>query len=126
MRLVLQGTMSAEELAKVVNEIVQDTLKKAEVEGQEKYIHNPVVELNLMIKDIEQPQLLVDDEKNAMLTVHQGVKDGELTEYVEVDRSELVAKFNELMDNEIEAIENNDPELVEFFEKQEAALQEKE
>jgi len=121
MRLVLQGTMTPEELAKVVNEIVQDTLKKAEVEGQKQYIHNPVVELNLMIEGHEQPQLLVDDEKNAMLTVHQGVKDGELTEYVEVDRSELVAKFNELMDNEIEAIENSDPELIEFFEKQEAA-----
>ena len=80
-----------------------------------------MVELNLMIEGHEQPQLLVDDEKNAMLTVHQGVKDGELTEYVEVDRSELVAKSNELMDNEIEAIENSDPELIEFFEKQEAA-----
>ncbi|MGF9741625.1 hypothetical protein ABEX38_30105 [Priestia megaterium] len=120
MRLVLQGTMTPEELAKAVNEIVQDTFKKAEVEGQVQYIHNPVVEMNLKIEGHEEPQLLVDDEKNAMLTVHQGVKDGELVEYVEVDRSELVAKFNELMDNEIEAIENKDPELLEFFEKQEA------
>ena len=126
MRLVLQGSMTPEELAKAVNEIVQDTFKKAEVKGQVQYIHNPVVEMNLKIEGHEEPQLLVDDEKNAMLTVHQGVKDGELIEYVEVDRTELVAKFNELMDNEIEAIENNDPELVEFFEKQEAALQEKE
>lgn len=82
-----------------VKQIVQNTFEKAEVKGKRQALHNPVIEFNLNIQGSEQPQLLVDDEKNTMLTIHTGIKDGELVEYIEVDRSELVAKFNELVDN---------------------------
>lgn len=99
MRIVIQGSLTAKQMGDVVKEIVSNTLEKAEVKGKRAVLHNPVVEFNLNIQGEEQPQLLVDDEKGTMLTIHTGYKDGEMTEYVEVDRSELISKFDEMVAN---------------------------
>lgn len=98
MRIVLQGSMTPAQMGKAVAEILTNTLEKAEAKGKQYPIHNPVVEFNLNVQGEDKPVLLVDDEKNTMLTIHSGIEKGELTEYVEVDRSELVAKFDEMVD----------------------------
>lgn len=98
MRIVLQGSLTPKQLGAAVKEILENTMIKAEAESQKYAIHNPVIEMNLNIKGEEQPMLLVDSEKNSMLTIHTGIKNGELVEYVEVDREELIAKFNEMVD----------------------------
>lgn len=99
MRIVLQGSLTPTQLGKAVKEIVENTLQKAEVKGKKYTLHNPVVEMNLNIKGQETPMLLIDDERNAMLTVHTGIENGKLVDYVETDRTELLAKFDEMMDN---------------------------
>lgn len=99
MRIVLQGSLTADQLGKAVKEIVENTLKKAEVKGTKYVLHNPVVEMNLNIKGQESPMLLIDDERNAMLTVHTGIENGKLVDYVEPDRGELLSKFNEMVEN---------------------------
>lgn len=100
MRIVVQGSLTATQLGEVVKEIVANTLEKAEAKGKRAVVHNPVVELNLNIKGEEKPMLLVDDEKGTMLTIHTGYAKGEMIDYVEVDRTELVEKFNELIEAE--------------------------
>jgi hypothetical protein len=99
MRIVLQGSATAQQVGKAVQEILTNTLEKAEVKGQKYPIHNAVIEFSLNIQGQEKPMLLMDDERNAMLTVHTGIEKGEFTEYKEVDRQELLDKFNEMMDN---------------------------
>lgn len=99
MRIVIQGSLTPKQLGETVKEIVENTLKKAEVEGKKQVLHNPVVEMNLNIKGQEQPMLLIDDERNAMLTVHTGFENGKLVDYVEPDREELLAKFTEMVDS---------------------------
>lgn len=99
MRIVIQGSLTPKQLGDTVKEIVENTLQKAEVKGSKQVLHNPVVEMNLNIKGEEAPMLLIDDERNAMLTVHTGIENGKLVDYVEPDRGELLAKFNELVDN---------------------------
>lgn len=105
MRIVFQGDMTPNQLASAMKEIIENTLVKAEVDGKQKVLHNPVVETNLNLKGIEQPQLLIDTEKEGMLTIHTGYKNGEFTEYVEPDRKELVEKFNRVTDNMIDKID---------------------
>jgi hypothetical protein len=99
MRIVFQGSATAQQIGKAIEEILNNTLEKAEAKGQKYPIHNAVVEFNMNVKGQEKPVLLVDDEKGTMLTVHTGIEKGKLTEYVEVDRSELIAKFDEMVDN---------------------------
>ncbi|TWM32275.1 hypothetical protein CHCC14819_0471 [Bacillus licheniformis] len=43
--------------------------------------------------------LLMDEDRGGMFTVHTGIEKGKLTEYVEPDRSELLEKFNRMVDN---------------------------
>lgn len=99
MRIVFQGSATPQQIGKGIAEILSNTLEKAEAKGQKYPIHNAVVEFNLNIQGQEQPVLIVDDEKGTMLTIHTGIEKGELTEYVEVDRSELIAKFDEMVAN---------------------------
>lgn len=99
MRIVLQGSLTPQQMGKAVQEILENTLEKAEAKGQKYPIHNPVIEFNLNVQGEEKPVLIMDDERNTMLTVHSGIEKGKLTEYVEVDRSELIAKFDEMVDN---------------------------
>lgn len=98
MRIVLQGSLTPKQLGEAVKEIVENTLQKAEAKGTKHVLHNPVVEMNLNIKGQETPMLLIDDERNAMLTVHSGIENGKLIDYVEPDRGELLAKFNEMVE----------------------------
>lgn len=100
MRIVLQGSCTPKQMAEAVKEIVENTLTKAEVTGKRQVLHNPVIEVNLNVKGEEKPVLIVDDERNAMLTIHSGIKNGELVDYVEPDRKELLAKFNEIVTDE--------------------------
>jgi len=100
MRIVLQGSCTPKQMAEAVKEIIENTLTKAEVAGKRQVLHNPVIEVNLNIKGEEKPMLLVDDERNTMLTVHSGIKNGELIEYVEPDRTELLEKFNDIVTDE--------------------------
>lgn len=102
MRIVFQGSATPQQIGKAVQEIVQETLEKAEVKGKRQVLHNVVFEANLNIQGFEEPQLLVNEEAGAMLTVHTGIKNGELTEYIEVDRQELVDKFNRMVADEQE------------------------
>lgn len=102
MRIVFQGDLSPNQLATAIKEIIENTLGKVEAEGQRKVLHNPVFETNLNVKGIDSPQLLIEDEKETMLTIHTGIENGKLIEYVEVDRSELLEKFNRVTDNMIE------------------------
>lgn len=99
MRIVLQGSATPQQVGKAIQEILTNTLEKAEVKGQKYPIHNAVIEFNINVAGEEKPMLLVDDEKGTMLTIHSGIEKGELTEYVEIDRSELLSKFNEMVDN---------------------------
>jgi hypothetical protein len=101
-RIVFQGDLSPKQLGEAIKEIIENTLGKVDAEGKRKMLHNPVFETNLNIKGVEAPQLLIEDEKETMLTIHTGIENGELTEYVEVDRSELLEKFNRVTDNMIE------------------------
>lgn len=98
MRIIFQGSMSPNQLGKAVEEIVLNTLEKAEAEGKPLCIHNPVVEMSLNIVGEEMPMLLFDTEKESMITIHTGYENGEFTEYKEVDREELLNKFNELVE----------------------------
>lgn len=102
MRIILQGSLTAQQMGKAVQEIIENTLEKAEVKGQKYPIHNPVIEFNLNVAGEDKPVLIVDDEKGTMLTIHSGIEKGKLTEYVEVDRSELIAKFDEMVGNATE------------------------
>lgn len=97
MRIVLQGSCTPAQLGKAVEEILKNTLEKAEVKGKKYPLHNAVVEFNLNVQGEEKPVLVLDEERGTMLTIHTGIEKGKLTEYVEVDRSELVAKFNEMV-----------------------------
>lgn len=99
MRIVLQGSLTPQQMGKAVQEILENTLEKAEAKGQKYPIHNPVIEFNLNVQGQDHPVLIMDDERNTMLTVHSGIDKGKLTEYVEVDRSELIAKFDEMVDS---------------------------
>lgn len=99
MRIVFQGSMTASQMGKAVEEILSNTLEKAEAKGKRYPIHNAVVEFNLNVQGEEKPVLIIDDEKNAMLTIHTGIEKGKLTEYVEIDRSELIAKFDQMVEN---------------------------
>jgi helix-turn-helix protein len=105
MRIVTQGSMTANQLGKVIAEILNDTLEKAEVKGKRQPIHNAVVEFNLNLQGYDEPQLITVEDGTKMFTVHTGVKNGELTEYVPVDRQELVDKFNEMVDNGVKEME---------------------
>lgn len=99
MRVVLQGSCTPSQMGKAVQEILENTLEKAEVKGKKYPIHNAVIEFNINIAGEEQPMLLMDSEKGAMLTIHTGIEKGKFTEYVEPNREELLSKFNEMMDN---------------------------
>lgn len=99
MRIVFQGSATPQQIGKAVEEILNNTLEKAEVKGKKYPIHNAVVEFNINVAGEEKPMLLMDDEKNTMFTVHTGIEKGKLTDYVEVDRQELLDKFNEMVEN---------------------------
>lgn len=102
MRIVVQGSLTGKQLGDVIKEIVENTLEKAEVKGKQKVLHNPVVEFNLNIQGEEKPMLLVDEEKGTMLTIHTGYEKGQMVDYVEVDRKELLSKFEEMLDSATE------------------------
>ncbi|HEF5065785.1 hypothetical protein [Bacillus paramobilis] len=100
MRIIFQGSATPNQIGKAVQTIVQETLEKAEVKGKRQVLHNVVLEANLNIQGHDEPQLLVNDESGTMLTIKTGIENGELTEYVEVDRQELVDKFNRMVADE--------------------------
>lgn len=97
MRIVLQGMATPSQVGKAIEEILTNTLEKAEVKGKKYPIHNPVIEFNLNIQGEENPMVLLDEDRGGMFTVHSGIEKGKLTEYVEVDRSELISKFEEMV-----------------------------
>lgn len=97
MRIVLQGSMTPKQMGEAVKTIVEDTLTKAEAKGKKKVLQNAVVEFTLNVQDADQPVLIVDDETGTMLTVHQGIENGELTEYVPPNREELIEKFDQML-----------------------------
>lgn len=99
MRIVLQGSATPKQVGDAIQEILTNTLEKAEVKGKKYPVHNAVIEFNINIAGEDQPQLLVDDEKGTMLTIHTGIEKGKLVDYVEPDRKELLEKFNEMVDN---------------------------
>ncbi|MDA1509632.1 hypothetical protein PDJ86_22505 [Bacillus cereus group sp. TH36-2LC] len=99
MRIVLQGSCTPSQMGKAVQEILENTLEKAEVKGKKYPVHNAVIEFNVNVAGEEKPVLIVDDERGTMLTIHSGIEKGKLTEYVEPDRTELLEKFNEMVDN---------------------------
>ncbi|MDQ0976664.1 hypothetical protein QFZ31_006716 [Neobacillus niacini] len=99
MRIVFQGSATPQQIGKGIQEILENTLVKAKAKGQKYPVHNAVVEFNLNIAGEEKPMLLVDDVKGTMLTIHTGIEKGELTEYVEIDRSELISKFDQMVEN---------------------------
>lgn len=99
MRIVLQGSMTPKQMGDAVKTIIEDTLVKAQAEGKKKVIQNPVIEFTMNVQDSPEPVLIVDDETNQMLTVHQGFKNGELVEYVPPNREELVEKFDRMVEN---------------------------
>jgi hypothetical protein len=112
MRIIFQGDMTPSQLGKAVKEILDTTLSKIEdVKGKRKPLHNAVVEFTLNLQGIEEPQLLIDEDKGGvMYQVRTGIKDGEFVEYVEVDRQELVDKFNR-MANMVTDETEKDPEV---------------
>lgn len=112
MRIVIQGSATPQQVGKAVQEILENTLNKAEVKGQKYPIHNPVIEFNINVQGEETPMLLVDDERGTMLTIHTGIEKGNLTEYVEPDRQELLNKFDEMV-NSVTENEVTDIEIVE-------------
>ena len=97
MRIVLQGMATPSQVGKAIEEILTNTLEKAEVKGKKYPTHNPVIEFNLNIQGEENPMVLLDEDRGGMFTVHSGIEKGKLTEYVEVDRSELISKFEEMV-----------------------------
>lgn len=99
MRIVLQGSATPKQVGDAIQEILTNTLEKAEVKGKKYPVHNAVIEFNVNVAGEEKPVLIVDDEKGTMLTIHSGIEKGKLTEYVEPDRKELLEKFNEMVDN---------------------------
>lgn len=113
MRLVIQGSLTPTQLGKAVGDMVQNTLEKANVEGKRYVIHNPVVEFSLNIKGHEQPQLLIDEERGHMLTIHTGYKNGEFTEYVPINKDELLEKFNRMVDEGLKEMEKMKNETAE-------------
>lgn len=110
MRIVLQGSCTPSQMGKAVQEILENTLEKAEAKGKKYPIHNAVVEFNLNVVGEDKPVLVMDDERGAMLTIHTGIEKGKLTEYVEPNREELLSKFNEMMDTAIEKEEEKEEE----------------
>jgi helix-turn-helix protein len=110
MRIVLQGSATPKQVGAAIQEILANTLEKAEVKGQKYPLHNAVIEFNLNIQGQEKPMLLIDDERGTMLTIHSGISKGELTEYVEVDRSELVAKFDRMVEDATKEVEEESEE----------------
>lgn len=107
MRIVLQGNLTPKQLGDAVQKIVENTLEKAEAKGKKYVLHNPVIETNLNVQGQEEPVLIMDDERQTMFTVHSGIEKGELTEYKEVDRSELLEKFHEVTDSILEKAEKD-------------------
>ncbi|MDZ4632249.1 hypothetical protein ORN01_25165 [Bacillus cereus] len=99
MRIVLQGSATPKQVGDAIQEILTNTLEKAEVKGKKYPVHNAVIEFNVNVAGEEKPVLIVDDERGTMLTIHSGIEKGKLTEYVEPDRTELLEKFNEMVDN---------------------------
>ena len=99
MRIVFQGSATPSQIGKAVSSILNNTLEKMEVKGKRQPIQNAVVEFNLNLQGYEDPQLITTDEGTKIFTVHTGIENGELTEYKEVDRQELIDKFNEMVDN---------------------------
>ncbi|MDA2738425.1 hypothetical protein PDQ75_25050 [Bacillus cereus group sp. Bc015] len=99
MRIVLQGSCTPSQMGKAVQEILENTLEKAEVKGKKYPIHNAVIEFNLNIAGEDKPMLLMDEERGAMLTIHTGIEKGKFVDYVEPDRKELLDKFYEMVDN---------------------------
>lgn len=97
MRIVLQGSMTPKQMGEAVKTVIEDTLTKAEAKGKKKVVQNPVIEFTLNVQEAEQPVLIVDDETGSMLTVHQGIENGELIEYVAPNREELVEKFDRML-----------------------------
>lgn len=112
MRIVLQGSMTPKQLGEAVKTILEDTLSKAEVKGKKKVVHNAVVEFTLNVQGYEEPVLITDDETGVMLTVHQGIENGELTEYVPPNREELVAKFDQMVEQAQQEETVTDSEVV--------------
>jgi hypothetical protein len=112
MRIILQGSMTPSQLGKAVQEILENTMTKvAEDVKLKRYpLHNAVVEFNLNIQGMEDPQLLYDDEKGVMLAIHTGIKAGEFVPYVEPDREELLKKFNEMVADSEPKQDEKDPE----------------
>ena len=105
MRIVIQGSLTPRQLGEAVSKIVENTLEKAEAKGKKYVLHNPVIETNLNVQGQNEPVLIIDDERQTMLTVHTGIEKGELTEYKEVDRTELLEKFHEVTDGILEKAE---------------------
>jgi hypothetical protein len=98
MRILFQGSMTPAQLGKAVQDILENTLAKVEgVESKRYPLHNAVVEFNLNLKGYEEPQLLMDEDKGQMLNIRTGFHKGEFTEYIEVDKQELVDKFNRMV-----------------------------
>lgn len=112
MRIIFQGDMTPAQLGKAVKEIIETTLGKMEdTKPKRKMLHNPVVEVNLNLQGVDEPQLLIDEDKGqVMYQVRTGYKDGEFVEYVEVDRQELVDKFNRMV-ADVTGEEEKDPEV---------------
>lgn len=108
MRIVLQGSCTPSQMGKAVQEILENTLEKAEAKGKKYPIHNAVIEFNLNVVGEDKPVLVMDDERGAMLTIHSGIEKGKLTEYVEPNREELLSKFHEMMDSAIEKEETEE------------------
>lgn len=112
MRIVFQGSATPAQLGKAVSSILTNTLEKMEVKGKRQPIQNAVVEFNLNLQGYETPQLITVDEGTKILTIHTGIENGELTEYVPVDRQELLDKFNEMVENGTKELEEMAKEEV--------------
>ena len=105
MRIIFQGSATPSQIGKAVSSILNNTLEKMEVKGKRQPIQNAVVEFNLNLQGYEDPQLITTDEGTKIFTVHTGIENGELTEYKEVDRKELLDKFNEMVENGTKELE---------------------
>ena len=105
MRIIFQGSATPNQIAKGISEILSNTLEKMEVKGKRQPIQNAVVEFNLNLQGYNEPQLITVDEGTKILTIHTGIENGELTEYKEVDRKELLDKFNEMVENGTKELE---------------------
>jgi len=117
MRIVFQGAATPQQVGKAVQEILNNTLEKLETKGKRQPIQNAVIEFSLNLQGHEDPQLIVVDEGTKMLTIHTGIENGELTEYVPVDRTELLEKFDRMVEEgEKEAKKEDDVIDAEFTE----------